>query len=139
MSFRNERFNRSCLSLDKFAESIAPAKSRIVSDRGAGAERIFRAVDHEDEQEAEREIELENRCFVMLLLAEWLLDLCGKDRLIPVLEQVVMNGSNRKESISWLSMTWHVKKHVARVMYHQGVRDLLTFFSPNKIKGETQV
>ena len=139
MSFRNERFNSSCLPLDKLAESIDLAKSRIFSDRGASAERIFRDVDHEDEQEAESEIEVENRCFVMLLLDECLLDLCGEDRLIPVLEQVVMNGSNRKESIWRLSRAWRVKKHVARVMYHKGVRDLLTFFSPNKIKDETQI
>ena len=139
MSFRNDRFNTRCLSLDKLAKSIAPAKARIFSDHGEGAERICRDIDREDELEAERDLELENERLEMLLLSKWFLDICGKDGLIPVLEQIVENGCNRRESIWRLSRTWRMKKHVARVKYHQGVRDLLTFFSPNEIKGETQI
>ena len=139
MSSRNERFNASCLSLDGLAKSIDPAKSRVFSDRGEGAERICRAIDREDELDAERDLELDNRRFVLLMVAEGMLVLCAADRLVPVLEQIVANGANRQESIWRLSRTWRMKKHVARVKYHQGVRDLLTFFSPNEIKGETHL
>ena len=137
MSFRNERFNESCLSLDEFAESIDLGKSRIFSDRGDGAERICRAIDREDELDAERDLELDNQRFVLLMVAEGMLVLGAADRLVPVLEQIVENGSNRQESICRLCRTWRMKKHVARVKYHQGVRALLALFSPNKIKGET--
>ncbi len=137
MSSRNERFNASCLSLDGLAKSIDPAKSRVFSDRGEGAERICRAIDREDELDAERDLELDNRRFVLLMVAEGMLVLCAADRLVPVLEQIVANGANRQESIWRLSRTWRMKKHVARVKYHQGVRSLLALFSSNEIKGKT--
>ena len=137
MSFRNERFNKCFLSLDGLAESIDPAKSRVFSDRGEGAERICRAVDHEDERGAESDLELDNQRFVLLMVAEALLVLAGHERLLPVLEQIVENSANRQESIMRLCRTWRMKKHVARVKYHQGVRALLALFSPNEINGET--
>ena len=137
MSSRNERFNASCLSLDGLAKSIDPAKSRVFSDRGEGAERICRAVDREDELDAERDLELDNRRFVLLMVAEGMLVLCEADRLVPVLEQIVANGANRQEAIWRLSRTWRMKKHVARVKYHQGVRSLLALFASNEIKGKT--
>ena len=139
MSFRNDRLNASCLSLDKLAKSIDPAKSRVFSDRGDGAERICRDVDSEDELEAERDLELDNERLEMLLLSKWFLDICGKSRLIPVLEQIVENGSNRRESIWWLSMKRHIRKASAERFYDRGVKVLLAFFSPNEIKGETHV
>ena len=137
MSSRNERFNASCLSLDGLAKSIDPAKSRVFSDRGEGAERICRAVDREDELDAERDLELDNRRFVLLMVAEGMLVLCEADRLVPVLEQIVANGANRQESIWRLSRTWRMKKHVARVKYHQGVRSLLELFSSNALTATT--
>ncbi len=137
MSFRNERFNASCLSLDGLAESIDPAKSRVFSDQGEGAERTCRAIDRDDERDAERDLELDNQRFVLLMIAEGLLVLAGHEQLLPVLEQIIENGANRQESIWRLCRTWHLKKHVARVKYHQGVRALLALFSLNEIKGET--
>ena len=134
MSSRNERFNASCLSLDGLAKSIDPAKSRVFSDRGEGAERICRAVDREDELDAERDLELDNRRFVLLMVAEGMLVLCEADRLVPVLEQIVANGANRQESIWRLSMKWRRKKASARREYYRGVAELLTFFSANDIK-----
>lgn len=137
MSSRNERFNASCLSLDELAESIDPAKSRVFSDRGEGAERICHAIDREDELDAERDLELDNRRFVLLMVAEALLLLAGHERLLPVLEQIVENGANRRESIFRLSMMRRVKRHSSERFYDRGVKELLTFFSPNEIKGET--
>ena len=137
MSFRNDRFNASCLSLDGLAKSIDPAKSRVFSDRGEGAERICRAVDREDELDAERDLELDNRRFVLLMVAEGMLVLCEADRLVPVLEQIVANGANRQESIWRLAVKRRVNKHSSKRFYDRGVKALLTFFSPNEIKGET--
>ena len=63
----------------------------------------------------------------------------GLARLLPVLDQIVLNGKNRKESICQLSKIWHVKLAVARRKYYRGSKTLLTFFSANKIKGEMHV
>ena len=63
----------------------------------------------------------------------------GLERLIPVLDQIVINGKYRQESIRMLSKIWHVKWEVARRKYYRGSTTLLTLFSPNKIKGETHV
>ena len=139
MSFRNERFNESCLSLDEFAGSFDFGKSRIFSDRGEGAERICRAVDREDERDAERDLELDNQRFVLLMVAEGMLVLGAAGRLVPVLEQVVANGKDRRESIMRLAMMRRVNKRSSERFYDRGVKALLTFFSPNEIKGETRV
>ena len=63
----------------------------------------------------------------------------GLARLLPVLDQIVLNGKNRKESICQLSKIWHVKLPVARRKYYRGSKTLLSFFSANKIKGEMHV
>ena len=136
---RNERFNAGCLSLDELAESIDPAKSRIFSDNGEGERRICRAVDREDERDAESELELDNQRFVLLMVAEGMLVLGAADRLVPVLEQIVANGSNRQESIWRLAVMRRVNKRSSERFYDRGVKALLTFFSPNEIKGETRV
>ena len=136
---RNERFNAGCLSLDELAESIDPAKSRIFSDNGEGEMRICRAVDREDERDAERDLELDNQRFVLLMVAEGMLVLGAADRLVPVLEQIVANGKNRRESIVRLAMMRRVNKRSSERFYDRGVKALLTFFSPNEIKGETRV
>ncbi len=136
---RNERFNESCLSLDELAESIDLGKSRIFSDRGEGAERICRAVDREDERDAERDLELDNQRFVLLMVAEGMLVLGAADRLVPVLEQIVENGSNRQESICRLSRSWHTNLESTRRKYYRHAKALLMLFSPNEIKGGAHV
>ena len=145
MSYRNERLSASFLSLDRFAESIDPAKSRIFSDNGEGARRILLAADSGTgslpvldglvnaraarSTGATREGKLAE--------ARRRLVEAGLERLVPVLEQIVANGANRRESIMQLAMKWRRKKAGARREYYRGVQDLLMFFSTNKIKGET--
>lgn len=63
----------------------------------------------------------------------------GLERLIPVLDQIVINGKYRQESINWLAIKWRIKKEVARRRYYRGVDDLTMLFSPNKIGGETHL
>ena len=53
--------------------------------------------------------------------------------------QIVENGSNRQESIWRLAVMRRVNKRSSERFYDRGVNALLTFFSPNKIKGETHI
>ena len=137
MNYRNERMARGFRSLDALLEGVDPAKFPPLSDCGEGARRIrrggwgtaacaarppYRAARGERLAEARRR------------LAE-----AGLARLLPVLDQIVLNGKNRKESICQLSKIWHVKLAVARRKYYRGSKTLLTFFSANKIKGEMHV
>ena len=133
MSTRNERLNRNFVSLDALSEQIDFEKSAILSDLGAG-EKLICGENHDDEM---NEIENDNQNFVNLMVFEGMLTLCGHDRLLPIVEQIVKNGKNRKESITQLSIKWRIPKPSAERKYYRGVNDLLTFVSPNKINGQT--
>ena len=133
MSFRNERMARGFRSLDRLADTIDLGKSRLVSDREAGARQIRRAADGEEASPRE------DTRSARLAEARRRLTEHGLARLVPVLDQIVRNGKNRQESIGRLSQIWHVKSEIARRRYYRGSTDLLTFFSPNKIKGETHI
>ena len=135
MSYRNLRMADAHLSLDAIVAGVNAEKAPILSDGGEGARRICRAADAEAEEE--RDLQLDNQRFVLLMVAEALLVVAGLERLVPVLEQVVENGANRRESIMQLAMKWRRKKAGARREYYRGVQDLLMFFSANKIKSET--
>lgn len=130
MSYRNMRMADAHLSLDSLLEGVDAEKAPVLSDGGEGARRIYRAADAENEEE--HELQLDNQRFVLLLLAEVLLELAGLERLVPVLEQIVKNGANRQESICNLAMIWHLKRPIARVKYYRGAAALLKLFSPNK-------
>ena len=135
MSYRNLRLADAHLSLDAIVAGVDAEKAPILSDVGEGARRICRAADAEADEE--RDLRLDNQRFVLLMVAESLLVLAGLERLVPVLEQVVENGANRQESIFRLSMMRRVKRRSSERFYDRGVKALLTFFSPNEIKGET--
>ena len=128
MSTRNERLNRNFVSLDALAEQIDFEKYAILSDHGAG-EKLICGENHDDEM---NEIENDNQNFVNLMVFEGMLTLCGHDRLLPIVEQIVKNGRNRKESIAALSIEWRIPKPSAERKYFRGVKTLLTFISPNK-------
>ena len=135
MSYRNERMADAHLSLDRLLDGIDAEKAAILSDGGEGERRICLAADAEVEEV--RDLRLDNQRFVLLMVAEALLVLAGLERLIPVLEQIVENGKNRQESILRLSKVWHIKKDSSKRRYNRDSKALLTFFSPNEIKGET--
>ena len=130
MSTRNERLNRNFVSFDALSEQIDFEKSAILSDLGAG-EKLICGENHDDEM---NEIENDNQNFVNLMVFEGMLTLCGHDRLLPIVEQIVKNGKNRKESITQLSIKWRIPKPSAERKYYRGVNDLLTFVSPNKYR-----
>ena len=123
MSFRNERMARKFLSLDKLAETIDLGKSRLVSDGGEGA----RQIRLDDDEDAQPDTRAERLADARRRLVE-----NGLKRLLPVLDQVVKNGKNRKESICCLATIWRLKKSVARVKYYRGVKALLSLFQPIK-------
>ena len=133
MSTRNERLNRNFVSLDALSEQIDFEKSAILSDHGAG-EKLICGENHDDEI---NEIENDNQNFVNLMVFEGMLTLCGYDRLLPIVEKIVKNGRNRKESITQLSIKWRIPKPSAERKYYRGINDLLTFVSPNKINAQT--
>ncbi len=135
MSYRNMRMADGHLSLDRLLDGIDAEKAPVLSDGGEGARRIYRVADAEDEEE--RELQLDNQRFVLLMVSEALLVLAGLERLVPILEQIVENGANRQESIAHLCRVWRRKWSGTRRNYYRGVQDLLVFFSANKIKGET--
>ena len=137
MSTRNERLNEKLPSLEEFlAKFKDQSKIAALSDCGKGAETIFEILDYDPEKETDP-ISEENEKHVQLLIFEGMLTLCGQERLIPILEQIVKNGKNRKESITQLSIKWRIPKPSAERKYYRGVNDLLTFVSPNKINGQT--
>ena len=131
MSFRSERMMRKFLSLDLLAGKIDLGKSRLVSDGGEGARQMRRA---DDGEEVQPDTRAERLAGARRRLVE-----SGLGRLLPVLEQIVKNGKNRRQSVINLSKVWRIKKNIARLRYNRGRSALLAFFSPSKIKGETHV
>ena len=137
MSFRNERFMQKFLSLDLLGKDDNAEKWSVLSDGGRGADAIrdfldLKEIQGEEEEERNRQNEILNNLKKQLSQARL-------GHLIPVLDQIVANGKNRKLSVLRLCEIWRQKKAVARVKYHKGVRDLTTFISSNKIKGLTHV
>ena len=132
MNSRTERMARGFRSLDALLEGFDASKLPALSDGGDGARQIRRAA----WGDAARSViaPYRERCVAeaRMRLAE-----AGLARLLPVLDQVVLNGKNRRESICWLAMKWRIPTQSARRKYYRGVTELTKLFSPNKIKGET--
>jgi len=132
MNYRNERMARGFRSLDALLEGFDASKLPALSDGGVGARQIRRAA----WGDAARSViaPYRERCVAeaRMRLAE-----AGLARLLPVLDQVVLNGKNRRESICRLAMKWRIPTQSARRKYYRGVTELTKLFSPNKIKGET--
>ena len=150
MNYRNERMARGFRSLDALLEGFDASKLPALSDGGVGARQIRRAAWGDaacayPPSGASREAGSTRGARPPYLaargerLAEARMRLAeaGLARLLPVLDQVVLNGKNRRESICRLAIKRHIPMPSAERFYDRGVSALLTFFSPNKIKGET--
>ena len=141
MSFRNEWMMNMFLSLDRMKQGDNSEKRDLLSDGGRGAQAVRDFLDLREGQ-TEEELEAEER---QKRHNERLNDLkkqlsrAGLTHLIPVLDQIVANGKNRKSSVLRLCEIWRLNKAAARVKYYRGVRHLATFISTNKIKGLTHV
>ena len=105
MNYRNARLANGFLSLDKLAGKIDLTKAQVVSDGGAGVERIVRLIDCSDCSIAgkprwlikEQEAEAERRR--KLDAARQRLRRAGLGYLVPTLMLICQNGSYRDESI----------------------------------------
>ena len=99
MSYRNARLANGFLSLDQLAGEIDLVKSRTVSDRGAGVERMIGDVDRRpgDAEREDREWREERRR--KLDAARQRLRRAGLGYLVPTLMLICRNGSYRDESI----------------------------------------
>ena len=132
MNYRNERMARGFRSLDALLKGFDASKLPALSDGGDGARQIRRAA--WGMAACAGRPPYRERCVAeaRMRLAE-----AGLARLLPVLDQVVLNGKNRRESICRLAMKWRIPTQSARRKYYRGVTELTKLFSPNKIKGET--
>ena len=137
MNYRNERMARGFRSLDALLEGVDPAKFPPLSDCGEGARQIRRG-GWGKAACAARPPYLAARG-ERLTEARRRLTEAGLARLLPVLDQIVLNGRNRRESICRLAMKWRIPTQSARRKYYRGVAELTKLFSPNKIKGETHI
>ena len=125
MSYRNARLTNGFLSLDKLAGEIDLEKARIVSDGGAGVERIVRLVDCSDFSidgepkvtAKERKAATERRRKLRAAIGR--LRRAGRGYLVPVLRLIVKNGSERNRSL----------EKISRASYFRHRDELLRFFS----------
>ena len=134
MNYRNERMARGFRSLDAMLDGFDPSKFLPLSDCGVGARQIRRG--GWGKAACASRPPYRERCVAE---ARNRLVKAGLARLLPVLDQVVLNGRNRKESIRRLAVKWRILARSARVKYYRGVAELTKLFSPNKIKGETHI
>ena len=125
MSYRNARLTNGFLSLDKLAGEIDLEKARIVSDGGAGVERIVRLVDCSDcSSDGKPKATAEERMAATerrrkLRAAIERLRRAGRGYLVPVLRLIVKNGSERNRSL----------EKISRASYFRHRDELLRFFS----------
>ena len=97
---RNGRFAAEMESFELISESQGRDmdKMSLVSDCGAGAQRIYDAVDYNWERTDEDESLPRWRERVLRQAILYLI-LIGKGKLAPTLTEIAENGSNREESI----------------------------------------
>ncbi len=136
MSTRNELFMSRFLPLNELSGNVTGDRAVVLSDRGAGADRLVDAVDWSDEVRAGEELVDVDR-LVRMHIAFAVLALAGKTRYMPVLEAVVRNGNRRADSIRELSVSLRKRAATAARFYYRGVAALMSVFSPNENGGET--
>ena len=125
MNYRNNRFNKTFLSLDLLAESIDLGKSPYVSDNGAYVRHL---IDHmvTPPDEAERIADEEERRRAVLLAKVMNgLERTGRGYLIPVLRLIVENGNDRTASIAALAKERGTSYAAAKVLYFRHRKTLL--------------
>ena len=119
MNYRNARLANGFLSLDQMAGEIDLVKSRVVSDGGAGVERMVGDIDR-----TPGDVEREDRLAMTarqrrLHAAITRLYRAVRGYLVPVLKLIVKNGSARYLSLEIIS----------RASYFRHRDELLKFFS----------
>lgn len=135
MNYRNARLANGFLSLDKLAGKIDFVKSRVVSDGGAGVERIIRSIDGSDcsiagkpkWQVEERKATAERARRIDA--ARQRLRRAGCGYLVETFLLICKNGKYRDESIRELAGRRKLSYHAAEVRYFGHREKILNFFS----------
>ena len=113
MSTRNDRFNRSMVSLEEFVRSFEdPSKIAAFSDGGKGVERIV-GMNGKDARFPSESRRAKLRAAVMRLRR------ANRGYLVPVLRLIVRNGNRRELSL----------EKMPRRTYFRHRDELLRFFS----------
>ena len=134
MNYRNARLANGFLSLDKLAGKIDFVKSRVVSDGGAGVERIIRSIDGSDCSTAGKpKWQVEERKAAerarRIDAARQRLRRAGCGYLVETFLLICKNGKYRDESIRELAGRRKLSYHAAEVRYFGHREKILNFFS----------
>ena len=129
MSFRNERFYRKFLPLDKLAMEIDLGKSKIASDGGQGAELIRNSLDAKEIQGEEEE---RRRLRTRLNNARKRLVEANKKKLVELFDLMLATGGDTKETVIRLSKKYKLKKRSALRFFERGVIGIRSLATPEK-------
>ena len=117
MSYRNARLANGFLSLDQLAGEIDLVKSRTVSDRGAGVERMVGDVDRRPGDAEREDREWRENLRRKFHAAETKLRRLRLGYLVPTLALICKNGKNREESIREIASRRHLGWEAAKARY----------------------
>ncbi len=128
MNYRNARLANGFLSLDQLAGEIDLVKSRVVSDNGAGAERMIGDIDRtpDDVEREERDAAAERQRRIDA--ARQKLRRAGLNYLIETFLLICKNGKNRDESIQALMISRRLPFGSAKRLYFGHREKIEKFF-----------
>ena len=130
MSFRNERFYRKFLPLDKLAMEIDLGKSKIASDGGRGAELIRGSLAQTQEfgareEQAKKKVAQLREAILNANLKEIKHGAKKlkkqKEDLLRLFDVMLATGADREETIRQLSMILNLKRAAAKSFFYRGV------------------
>lgn len=113
MSTRNERFADSFRSLDRMLEGVDATKAPILSDRGAGVERIVGDCDWSPDGEREY-LSAYNR---KIHAAQMRLYRANLGYAVPTLMCIIRNGRRYGDSVREIAASRQVSYEVAKDVY----------------------
>ena len=112
MTFRNERFNASLISLDEFMDGFEdPSKIASFTDRGECVGRMLEQIEPTPDTSPDPDQELAGAILLLIV--------AGKAHLVPTLLLIAENRDNREKSF----------QHMPRRSYFRNRNELLFFFS----------
>ena len=128
MNYRNARLANGFLSLDQLAGEIDLVKSRVVSDGGAGVERMVSDIDRTpgDAEREERETAAGRQRRIDA--ARQKLRRAGLNYLIETFLLICKNGKNRDESIQALMISRRLPFGSAKRLYFGHREKIENFF-----------
>ena len=113
MSTRNERLADTFRSLDQMLEGVDATKAPILSDRGAGAERIVGASDRSPDEEREylssynRKIDAARKRLIRT----------GLGYTVPTLMCIIRNGRRYGDSVREIAASRRIDYGAAKKLY----------------------